>query len=54
MRRSIDFIDKLDFLVSYNQTRTETYLPDIIRNKFKATGLVPYDPIRILLTLQIE
>ena len=51
MRLGIDFIDKLDFLISYNQTRTETYLPDIIRNRFKAIRLIPYDPIRILLTL---
>ena len=51
MRHSIDFIDKLNFLISYNQARTETYLPDIIRNGFKAIRLVPYDPIRILLTL---
>ncbi len=35
-------------------TRTETYLTDIIRNGFKATGLAPYDLIRILLTLQVE
>ena len=50
MRRGIDFIDKLDFLTSYNQARMETYLPDIIRNRFKAIRLVPYDLIRILLT----
>ena len=50
MRRNIDFIDKLDFLVSYNQIYIETYLPDTIRNRFKATGLIPYDFIRILLT----
>ena len=54
IRRGIDFIDKSDFLVSYNQARTETYLPDTIRNGFKATGLVPYDPIRVLSQLQIE
>ena len=54
MRRGIDFIDKSDFLVSYNQARTETYLPDTIRNGFKATDLVPYDPIRVLSILQIE
>lgn len=54
MRRGIDFINKSDFLISYNQARTETYLPDTIRNGFKATGLVPYDLIRVLSTLQIE
>ena len=54
IRRNIDFIDKSDFLVSYNQARTETYQSDTIRNGFKAIGLVPYDPIRVLLILQIE
>ena len=54
MRRGIDFIDKPDFLISYHQARTETYQPDTIRNGFKATGLVPYDPIRVLSQLQIE
>ena len=54
MRRGIDFIDKSDFLTSYNQARTETYLLDTIRNGFKAIGLVPYDPIRVLSTLQVE
>ena len=54
MRHGIDFIDKSNFLISYNQARTETYLPDTIRNGFKATGLVLYDPIWVLLTLQVE
>ena len=50
MRRGIDFIDKLDFLISYNQARTETYLLDIIRNGFKIIRLIPYDLIRVLST----
>ncbi len=54
MRRGIDFIDKPDFLISYQKARTETYLSDTIRNGFKATGLVPYDPIQVLSQLQIE
>ena len=30
MRHEIDFIDKPDFLILYNQAHTETYLPDTI------------------------
>ena len=48
MRVGIDHIDKSDFLISYNQARTETYKEDTIRNAFKASGLVPYDPIHVL------
>ena len=51
MRRGIDFIDKSDFLTSYNQARMETYLPNIIPNGFKAIKLIPYDLIRVLLIL---
>ena len=54
MRLGIDYIDKPDFLVSYNQARIETYKEETIRNGFKATGLVPYDLIRVLSQLQIE
>ena len=54
MRCGINFIDKPDFLISYNQACTETYLPDTIQNGFKATELVPYNPIQVLSQLQIE
>ena len=54
MRLGINYIDKSDFLISYNQARTEAYKEDTIRNRFKATGLVPYDPIRVLSQLYIE
>ena len=54
MQHGIDFIDKSDFLVLYNQACTETYLPDTICNGFKATGLVLYDSIQVLSTLQTE
>ena len=46
----IDFINKSDFLVLYNQAHTETYLSNTIHNGFKATELVPYDSIQVLLT----
>ena len=54
MRRGINFIDKLNFLTSYNQVYTETYLLNIIRNRFKAIKLIPYNLIRVLSTFQIE
>ena len=54
MRCGINFIDKPDFLILYNQAHMETYLPDTIQNGFKATGLVPYNPIQVLSQLQIK
>ena len=54
MQCDINFINKSDFLVLYNQAHTETYLPDTIHNGFKATGLVLYNSIQILSTLQTE
>jgi hypothetical protein len=53
MRLGIDHIDKSDFLISYKQARTETYKDETIRNGFKATGLVPYDPIQVLSKLNM-
>ena len=53
MRVGIDHIDKSDFLISYNQARTETYKEETIRNAFKASGLVPYDPIHVLSKLHM-
>ena len=54
MRYGIDHIDKSDFLISYYQARTETYKEDTIRNRFKATGLVPYDPVQVLSLFHME
>ena len=54
MKCEIDFIDKSDFLILYNQACMKTYLSDIIQNGFKATGLVLYNPIQVLSQLQIE
>ena len=54
MRLGIGHIDKSDFLISYHQARTETYKEDTVRNGFKATGLVPYDPIQVLSLLHME
>ena len=54
MQHDIDFIDKSDFLILYNQACTETYLPDTIHNEFKVTELVLYNPIQVLSTFQTE
>lgn len=51
MRRNIDFINNSNFLISDNQACTETYQLGTICNRFKATELVLYDPIGVLLTL---
>ena len=53
MRLGIDHIDKEDFLSAYYQARTETYKKDTICNGFKATGLIPYDPIQVLSKLHM-
>ena len=53
IRVGIDYINKSDFLISYNQARTETYKEETIRNAFKASGLVPYDPIHVLYKLHM-
>ena len=45
MKYEINFIDKPDFLILYNQAYTETYLSNTIQNGFKATELVLYDSI---------
>jgi hypothetical protein len=51
MRASVNYINKPDFLIAYITARTETIVTDIIRNGFIATGIVPYDPKRVLLKL---
>ena len=53
IRLGVDHIDKEDFLSTYYQARTETYKEETIRNGFKATGLVPYDPFQVLSQLHI-
>ena len=53
MRLSINDINKEDFLSIYFRARTETYKEETIRNGFKATGLMPYDPVQVLLQLHM-
>jgi hypothetical protein len=47
-------IDKLDFLTDYPRARAEAFQPEIIRNSFIATGLVPVDAERVLSKLNIS
>ena len=54
VRNGIDYIDKPDFLTSYHQARLETFTEGNIHGSFRATGLVPYDPLRVLEQLQIR
>ena len=54
MRLSINHIDKPDFLILYKQACMETYKEETIHNAFKATGLVSYNSIWVLLQLHIE
>ena len=54
MRSGITYIDKLDFLKAYSSARIEAFKSETIKNSFAAAGLVPYDPDRVLLKLDIR
>jgi hypothetical protein len=51
VRRSIFYINKADFLLIYCQAYRSIFLESTIKNSFKATGLVPFNPETILLEL---
>jgi DDE superfamily endonuclease len=53
-RLGINHIDKLDFLAAYPQARESAYKAETIQNSFAATGLVPYNPERVLEKLNIQ
>jgi hypothetical protein len=53
-RNRVNHIDKADFLTAYNKARTESITPAIVRSGFTATGLVPFDPDRVLSKLNIQ
>ena len=53
-RTGYNHIDKLDFLASYPQARTEAFKPETIQNSFAAAGLVPINPDRVLSKLNIS
>lgn len=54
MRAELNHIDKADFLTAYSRARIEAITPNIARSGFKATGLVPYDPDRLLSKLKTQ
>jgi hypothetical protein len=54
MRLGFNHVDKLDFLDTYPNARFEAYKPETIKNSFAATGLVPYDPNRVIQKLNIQ
>lgn len=54
MRAGIHHIDKPDFLLAYITARKESISFSTARNGFAATGLVPYDPERVLSKLNSQ
>jgi len=48
MRVGVNYINKSDFLLAYLTARTESLTSNTICSGFAATGLVPYDPERVL------
>lgn len=54
MRANQNHIDKLDFLDIFPSARIEAFKSETIKNSFAATGLVPYDPDRVILKLNIR
>jgi hypothetical protein len=54
MRLGINHIDKQEFLLLYQQARIEALREKNIKSGFLATGLVPYDPDRVLSLLNTQ
>jgi len=54
MRDGIHHIDKLDFLSIFPKARAEALKTKNVAHGFAATGLVPYDPGRVLAKLHIQ
>jgi len=53
MRTSINHINKTEFLTSYQSARERTLLTKTIRSGFTTTGLVLFDPNRVLEQLHV-
>ena len=53
-RLGINHIDKLEFLLAFERAHKEALSSSNIRSGFAATGLIPYDPSRVLSRLQIK
>ena len=56
MRQGFNHIDKLDFLEAYPDARNQAFASDTIKNGFRATGLVPFNPEEVLgrFTIQLK
>ena len=54
IRLGINHVDKQEFLSMYKPARTQALSPNNIRSGFAATGLVPYDPNRVISQLHIQ
>ena len=54
MQLGFNHIDKLDFLEAYPKACIEAFKMDNIRNSFAASGLVPFNPERVLGQLNIQ
>jgi hypothetical protein len=51
MRLGINHIDKIEFITAFRAARIEAMTARNIRSGFSATGLVPFDPERVLCTI---
>jgi hypothetical protein len=54
IRPGLNHIDKPDFLIAYTSARNESMAISTVRNGFAATGLVPFDPERVLFKLNTQ
>ena len=53
-RLGFNHIDKIDFLEAYPQARVTAFKVESIKNSFAATGLLPFNPERVLGQLNIQ
>jgi hypothetical protein len=51
VRNGLNYIDKADFLSAYVVARNESMTTNTVRSGFSATGLIPFNPERVLLKL---
>ena len=54
MRQGFNHMDKLDFLEAYPDARKQSFASDTIKNGFRATGLVPFNPEEVLRRFTIQ
>jgi DDE superfamily endonuclease len=54
MRNRVNYIDKPDFLHAYHTTRIEAMTLANVQSSFAATGIVPFDPERVLSKLHTQ